>query len=108
MSEQDLIVTIVKKGCADLIVAASKSAGAEGATVIYGRGCGIHECKRIWGIPIEPEKEIVLTIVPQAKTEQVRSAIVAAGELNKPGTGICFVIGLKGLFGAVHLLKNES
>ncbi len=100
--KQYLIVTITRKGCTDCIVAASREAGAEGATIVYGRGTGIHEHKKIWGIPIEPEKELVLTIIPEEKLQSVRDAIVKAGELDKPGTGICFVVELKDLVGAVH------
>lgn len=61
----DLIVTVVKKGCVEKIIEASKKAGAEGGTVIPGRGIGIHEGKKFFGIPIEPEKEILLTLIPK-------------------------------------------
>jgi len=103
---QDLIVTIVKKGCCECIVEASKKAGAEGATIIPARGTGIHEKKKLMGIPIEPEKEIILTIVSEDVTDQVLEAIVEAGNLEKPATGIAFVIDLKKVVGVVHLIKE--
>jgi nitrogen regulatory protein P-II 1 len=95
--KHDLIVTIVKKGFAECIVQASKKAGSEGATIIYGRGTGI---------PIEPEKEIILTIIKADHTEQVLEAIIKAGKLEHPGTGIAFVLELKRVVGVVHLLKQ--
>ena len=55
--EFDLIVTIVKKGFSEQIIQASIKAGAKGGTVLFGRGTGIHEKKKILGIPIEPEKK---------------------------------------------------
>ncbi len=103
----NLIVTIVNRGWAERIVKASKKAGAEGGTIFFGRGTGIHETKTLFGIPIEPEKEIVLTVIPEEKTEEVLSAIVEAGRLNQPGTGIAFVIELKKVAGICHLLKGE-
>ncbi len=103
----DLIVTIVSMGSSEKIVKASKEAGAEGGTIILGRGTGIHEKKTILGIPIEPEKEMVLTVVPRSKTKAVLAAIVKAGELNKPGTGIAFVLELKEIAGICHLLENK-
>lgn len=102
----DLIVTVVRKRCVEGIIEASKEAGAEGGTVISGRGVGIHEGKKLMGIPIEPEKDILLTLVPEEITDQVLSAIIKAGDLNKPGTGVCFVLDVKKVAGIVHFLEN--
>ncbi len=104
--KHDLIVTIVKKGCCERIIKASNEAGAEGATIIPARGKGIHETKQLLGIPIEPEKDIILTIIRDEKTEQVLDSIIKAGNLNKPATGIAFVIELKHVVGVVHLVKE--
>ncbi len=104
--KHDLIVTILKKGCAERIIGASKEAGAEGATIIFGRGTGIHEQKKLLGIPIEPEKEVVFTVITEDKTDRVLEAIIKAGRLNQPGTGVAFVIELKKVVGVVHLLKE--
>lgn len=99
----DLIVSIVNKGGSEVVVNASKSAGAEGGTIIPGRGTGIRENKKLWGIPIEPEKDIVLTIVPQDRTQKVLSAIVEQGRLDQPGAGIAFVLELKTVAGICHM-----
>jgi len=103
----DLIVTIVNMGSSEKIIKASKEAGAEGGTIILGRGTGIHERKTLLGIPIEPEKEIVLTAVPRSRTERVLAAIVKGGELDKPGAGIALVLELKQIEGICHLLMKE-
>lgn len=103
----DLIVTIVNRGWAANIVQASREAGAEGGTIIHGRGTGIHETKKLFGIPIEPEKEIILTAVPREKTDGVLSAIIEAGKLNQPGTGITFVVELKSVAGICHMFEGE-
>jgi nitrogen regulatory protein PII len=105
--EYDLIVTIVSRGFAERIVQASKEAGAEGGTIFFGRGTGIHETKKLLGIPIEPEKEIVLTAVPRDMTEKVLSQVIEAGHLNQPGTGIAFVLELKKVAGICHILDGE-
>jgi nitrogen regulatory protein PII len=55
-------------------------------------------------VPIEPEKEIILTAVPPEITEKVLSAVIEAGKLNRPGTGIAFVIELKKVVGICHLM----
>jgi nitrogen regulatory protein PII len=99
----DLIVTIVPKGEAETILQASRDAGAEGGTVMYGRGIGVHETRRILGISIEPEKEILLTVIPHRLTEVVMDAIVQAGRLATPGAGIIFSLSLDRVAGICHL-----
>ncbi len=103
----DLIITIVNKGSSQMVLKASKAAGAEGGTTIMGRGAGIHETKTLLGIPIEPEKEIVLTAIPQEKTEKVLSAILESAGLNKPGAGVAFVVELKQVAGICHLVDGK-
>lgn len=98
----DLIVTIVNKGFGEEVVEATKKAGAQGGTIMYGRGTGIHENATIFGIPIEPEKEIVLTLIYRTKTDQVLSAINHAVDINKPGKGISFVMQVEKTAGICH------
>ncbi|EPR32842.1 nitrogen regulatory protein P-II [Alkalidesulfovibrio alkalitolerans DSM 16529] len=99
----DCIVTIVNKGLSEPILTASRKAGAEGGTIIFGRGAGIREMKSIFGISIEPEKEILLTLVHESISRQVLEAIVEAGRLETPGTGIAFMLPVKGVAGICHL-----
>nr|WP_315988458.1 P-II family nitrogen regulator [Desulforamulus aquiferis] len=73
--------------------------------MINGRGVGIHEQKKILGIPIEPEKEIILTLIHRDKVDTVLQAIVEAGNLNKPGTGIGFVLDVEKVVGIVCLVE---
>lgn len=104
----NLIVTIINKGRSGEIMKASRAAGAEGGTVVYGRGTGIHERQTLLGIPIEPEKELVLTVISHDLTEKVLAAIVEAGDLDKPGAGIAFVLELKKVVGIAHLLGRSE
>lgn len=105
MIDFDLIVTIVAKGRAELVVDAAREARAEGGTIVYGRGTGIHERKRLFNIPIEPEKEVVLTLVPQQITDRVCDAITVAAELDQPGQGIAFVVEAKRVLGIAHQIR---
>lgn len=59
------------------------------------------------GIPTEPEKEIVLSITCRESKEAILEAIVHAGELDKPGTGIAFVAPVGKLVGMVHLCDES-
>lgn len=103
----DLIVTIVNKGHSHVVVDASKKIGAEGGTILGGRGTGVHERAKLFGIAIEPEKEIILTLVPHEAVEKVLGAIVDEAELNKPGKGITFVLDVSRVAGIKHLLEED-
>lgn len=104
----DLIVVIVPAGKAEDVLEAARSAGAEGATVVHGRGTGIHEQKKIFNIPIEPEKEIIMLVVPQQRTDGILAAIDEAVDLSKPGHGIGFVLEAKRVVGLVHLMSGMT
>lgn len=97
-----LVVTIVPRGSAEMVVEASKRAGAHGATVLSGRGSGIHEKARFLGIPIEPEKDIVLTLIEKDKSEDVLDAITEAAGLDRPSTGVAFILDISRVAGIHH------
>lgn len=102
----DLIVTIVNKGDCEKVIDASKRAGAEGGTILSGRGTGIHEQAKLFNILIEPEKEVVLTLINKEKTNDVLKAIEEEAELNTAGKGIAFVIGVEQTIGINHVLNQ--
>ncbi len=101
-----LIVSIVRKGWGSTVLQASVKAGARGGTVLFGRGAGIHEKERIFGMSIEPEKEIVLTLVYAEQADTVLSRIVAAAELNEVGHGIAFVIPVDRVVGVAQFMNT--
>ena len=107
-TQHDLIVTIVNKGDAEKVVDASRKAGAEGGTILLGRGTGIHEQTRLFGIIVEPQKDVVLTLVKRSISEQVLESIVARTELNKPGRGIAYVIPVERVAGITHLISKDE
>ena len=82
--------------------------GPRGGTILLGRGTGIHEMKTLLGIAIEPEKEIVLTIVAASRTDPVLDAIVTAAELDRPGMGLAFVIPVRRVAGRVHMFRKDE
>lgn len=104
MSNVSLIVSIVRKGWGNTVLEASVKAGAHGGTILFGRGTGVHEKQKILGIPIEPEKEIVLTVTYSDQNEVILQEIVRVAELCKPGTGIAFVVPVEKVVGVAHLI----
>jgi nitrogen regulatory protein P-II 1 len=106
MQDMYLIVSIVRRGWGDTVLEATMQAGAHGGTVLFGRGIGRNEQQKVFGIQIEPEKEIILTVVPAAIRDQVLAAAEQAAELNAAGKGLAFVLPLDRVVGVVHLMQE--
>jgi len=102
-----LIVTIVRRGWGSTVLQASIAAGAGGGTVLGGRGAGINEKDKVFGVAIEPEKEIVLTLVPTAQADEMLAILVKAAELEEVGRGIAFVLPVDRVVGMAHLLVQS-
>jgi nitrogen regulatory protein P-II 1 len=107
MIEPRLIISIVRKGWGDSVLQATMGAGAHGGTVLFGRGIGRNEQQRVFGIQIEPEKEVVLTLVPATMVERMLEEIVRAAELTAPGHGLTFVLDVEKVAGIAHLVEEN-
>ena len=108
MTDASLIVSVVRKGWGSTVLEASVKAGARGGTVLFGRGAGIHEQEKIFGMSIEPEKEIVLTVVYADQVDSVLAEIVRAAELNDTGRGIAFVLPIDQVVGVAHFMRRPE
>jgi nitrogen regulatory protein PII len=102
VKDYNSIFVIVDKGNAETVVEAATKVGAKGATIVNGRGSGIHETSRIFSIEIEPEKEIVLILVEKEITEKVCDSIKDATDLDQPGRGILFVQNVAETYGIIN------
>ncbi|MDE0582416.1 MULTISPECIES: P-II family nitrogen regulator [Planococcus] len=101
-----LIVTIVNSGDSGQVVKAAANAGAEGGTILEGRGTGVNEQKKFMNFTIDPEKDVVLTLVPAVFAEKVVASIEQAVDLDAPGKGIAFLIDVENVFGVNHSSLN--
>lgn len=106
MTNASLIVSVVQKGWGSTVLEASVKAGARGGTVFLGRGAGVHEQEKIFGMSIEPEKEIVLTVARSDRIDGILEEIVRAADLNATGRGIAFVIPVEKVVGVAHFIER--
>jgi len=95
LTDVALITCIVQRGKADAMVEAAKEAGAQGATVHYGRGSGVRERLGILGVAVDVEKEIINIVVSTEQLDRVFDAMYLAGNLDTPGIGIMYVTPLE-------------
>ncbi|MBQ8749996.1 MAG: P-II family nitrogen regulator [Clostridia bacterium] len=101
--EFELIVTIVNGGFSSQVVDSAKDAGAGGATLIKGRGTGIHETNNFLGVQIQPEKDIVIILTPKEDRTKIMQAICKSAGLDTEGQGLCFSLPVEDWSGICHL-----
>ena len=97
--EFKLILASVKPDYTDKVVDAGKDAGATGATIIPARGTGIREAKTFFGLTLESQTDIIMFLLGKHSVQSVLEAIQKAGEFDKPGTGIAFVMPVEQVIG---------
>ena len=102
----DLIIPVLNRGFADTAVEAAKQAGAQGGTIFYARGTGIHEVEKFFGVTIQPEKEVILNLVKHELTKEIMQAIVEKAGLNTPGRGLSFAVPVEEALGIAHDLNE--
>ncbi|NCC82310.1 MAG: PII family protein, partial [Clostridia bacterium] len=60
---------------------------------------GIHEKAKLFGIAIEPEKEIILILSNKENTKEILDSIIEEVKLNDEGNGIAFVLPVEETYG---------
>ncbi len=95
LTDVSLITCIVQRGMADEIVKAAQDAGAEGATVFYGRGTGVRERLGVFGVAVDVEKEVIDIVVADDQVDHVFERMYLAGKLDTPGMGFIHVTQLE-------------
>ncbi len=95
----EAIFCIVNSGYSDAVMEAAKKLGARGGTVINARGTASKEAETIFHITIEPEKEIVMILVPEKIKDDVLHALYKEVGLDTAGQGIAFSMPVDGVVG---------
>ena len=95
----EAIFCIVNSGYSEAVMDAAKKLGARGGTVINARGTASKEAETFFHITIEPEKEIVMILVPAKIKDDVLSALYKDVGLNTPGQGIAFSLPVDSVVG---------
>ena len=86
----ELVICIVNAGFSQNVVEAARKAGARGGTIIRGRGSANPEAEEFFGVTIQPDKEIVLVLVPADIKDAVLTTVYKESGLSQEGQGIAF------------------
>jgi nitrogen regulatory protein PII len=95
----ECIVCIVNAGFSDMVMDAARELGARGGTVVHARGTANLEAEKFFGITVQPEKEMVIILVPSELKEDILHALYRTVGLKTPGQGIAFSLPVDGVVG---------
>ena len=102
MSEKfshEVIFCIVNGGYSENVMDSAKKVGATGGTVINALGTAGKDAEKFFGISVQPEKEIVMILVPSDKKDDVLHALYKDVGLDSAGQGIAFSLPVDGVVG---------
>lgn len=95
---------IVNAGFAEEIVDIARNEGASGATILNARGGGVKN-QTILGITIDPEKEMVFSLVEAKTAAKIMNAIKEKAGIGTPAHGVCFFIPVEKM---TNTIANDS
>jgi hypothetical protein len=103
-----LILAVVDRGFAAPVMAAARSAGARGGTIINARGTGNLDIEKFLGFVIEPEKEIILILTKKELRHEIMKAIYKTGGLATEGHGFAVALPVEEVAGIFKLTSDET
>lgn len=94
-----LVLSIVQEGYAEKVMNIAKKNGANGGTLIKGRGLGSKNSFKFFNMTIEPEKDIVLIVVDNENKNKIMEAILTKTGIKTEGKGICISLPIDNTIG---------
>jgi len=107
-----LLIALVSDTKTDDIMAAARTAGATGATVVGdARGEGLNPQKTFFGLTLEAHRNMVLFVVEEHLSRNILECIAVEGGFEEnPGSGVAFQLDVEdtvGLGGQIMCLMDE-
>ena len=108
MANFESLFVVVNSGFTETVMLAAKEAGANGGTIIHGRGAGSILAQKKYGIAITPEKEIVIILVKKAIADKVMDAVYKAAGVGTPAAGIVFSLPAERVVGLKYDIEDQE
>lgn len=104
----EAIFCIVNAGFSDTAMDAARKAGAGGGTILKGRGTASREAEELFNIHIQPEKELLMLLVPTEIKDKVLRALYDAAGLDSAGQGIAFSLPVERTIGLTERKSTKE
>lgn len=108
MNKFECILTVVDGGFSELVVDAAKAAGAQGATIINGRGSGASTDEAFFKLNIQPDKQIILILTKVEQTKDIIASISEKAGMNTKAHALSFVLPVEEAIGSAEIFKVKD
>lgn len=88
----EMIMCIVNAGYAAGVMEEARKEGARGGTIVHARGTANKEAEKFFHITVQPDKDLLILIVPASIKDRVLHAIYKNAGLDSAGQGIAFSV----------------
>ena len=89
-TKYELVICVVNAGYSQNVMEAARAAGARGGTVLRARGTANPEAEEFFNITIQPDKEVLMILIPADIKDEVIRAIYKEAGLAQEAQGIAF------------------
>lgn len=104
----EVVICIVNAGYSELVMDAAKEVGARGGTVVHAKGTANKEAEQYFKITIQPDKEMVIILVPEKIKDDVLHAIYKSAGLKSEGQGIAFSMAVDHVVGLSDISPDST
>ncbi len=106
--QYEAVFCVVNEGFSETVMYAARKAGAYGATIVKGHGSSGREAQEMFRIEIQPQKEIVIMVVPADIKDAVLKEVYNAAGLDSKGQGLAFSLPVTGTAGLSDFEKDKE
>lgn len=103
------LTVVVNLGMAKDVMDIARKSGVKGGTILHGRETGTEFTTKLFNIEIEPEKELIMILMPDDLIDKVVNDLYQELKLGIPGNGFLFVepiLDVRGLYDSHHNNKD--
>lgn len=104
----EVIFAIVNAGFAEEAMDIARAQGARGGTILNARGVAREKEAAFFGIPIHPEKEILMLVVEKDIRDNILNALYKEMGMGKKAQGITFSLPVDHVAGLAAPVPEEA
>lgn len=106
--KHEVIFCIVNAGFSEAVMDTAREVGARGGTVLHASGTANSDAEKIFGITIQPEKDVVMILVSSEIRDRVLHALYDSVGLKTEGKGIAFALPVQDVVGLTNFTPVEK